>query len=109
MTVNQALRKAILPLIPVCEPNDYGGDALEYCTFTYDDQPDVFADGMPDCIVHAVVLNWYLPHGVDPIEKKRQICRALLAAGFTYPYVTNLSDTVSQRYLFECEYAGEAG
>lgn len=109
MTVNQALREAILPIVPVCEPDGYSGNATEYCTFTYDDQPDVFADGTPDVIVHAVILNWYLPHGADPLEKKRQICKSLLAAGFTYPYVTNLSDTVSQRYLFECEYAGEAG
>lgn len=103
MTVNQALREAILPLVPVCEPDDYGGDALEYCTFAYDDQPDLFADGTPHVIVHAVILNWYLPKGVDPIEKKREICRALCAAGFTYPYVTNLSDAISQRYSFEFE------
>lgn len=109
MTVNQALRNAILPIVPVCEPDDYSGEAPEYCTFAYDDQATLFADGLPDVIVHAVILNWYLPHGVDPLEKKRQICRSLLAAGFTYPYVTNLSDTVSQRYLFECEYPGGPG
>lgn len=109
MTVNQALREAILPLVPVCEPDDYGGDAPEYCTFTYDDQPDVFADGTPHAIVHVVILNWYLPHGVDPIDKKQQICSALSSAGFTYPYVSNLSDSVSQRYSFECEYPGGPG
>lgn len=109
MTVNQALREAILPLVSVCEPDDYSGDAAEYCTFTYDDQPDVFAEAMPHAIVHQIILNWYLPHGVDPIEKKREICRALCAAGFTYPYVTNLSDSVSQRYAFECDYPGGPG
>lgn len=109
MTVNQALREAILPIVPVCEPDEYNGDATEYCTFTYDDQPDVFGDGMPHAIVHPVILNWYLPKGVDPIKKKREICRALCAADFTYPYVTNLSDAVSQRYSFECDYPGGVG
>ena len=32
MTVNEALRGAILPLVPVCEPDRYDGDAKEYCT-----------------------------------------------------------------------------
>ena len=109
MTVNEVLRNAVLPLVSVCEPEDYGGDATEYCTFQYNDQPDVFADGLPGVIVHQVLLNWYLPKGVNPLEKKRQLCRALSDAGFTYPYVTNLSDSVSQRYLFECEYAGGLG
>ena len=109
MTVNQILREAILPIVPICEPDDYNGEATEYCTFVYDDSPNVFADGAPAVIVHPVILNWYLPHGVDPIEKKRQICRALHAAGFTYPYVTNVSDSVSQRHTFECEYAGGPG
>ena len=109
MTVNQALRKAILPLVPVCEPDDYYGDATEYCTFVYDDAPDVFADGLPAVITHSVILNWYLPHGIDPIEKKKEICRALWFAGFTYPYVTNVSDSVSQRYTFETECPGGSG
>lgn len=109
MTVNQALRAAILPLVPVCEPDDYNGSEPEYCTFVYDDQPDVFAEGFPDVIVHPVILNWYLPRGMDPITKKQQICRALCDAGFTYPYVTNVSDSVSQRYTFECDFAGGRG
>lgn len=109
MTVNEALRAAILPLVPVCEPDIYDGPELEYCTFVYDDSPDVFADGFPGVIVHSVILNWYLPYGVDPIEKKRQICRALYAAGFTYPYVTNVGDGVSQRFTFECDFPGGSG
>lgn len=101
MTVNQALREAILPLVPVCEPDNYGGDATEYCTFVYDDQPTLFADGVPFFIEKKVELNWYLPNGIDPVKKKKQICDAIIAAGFSFPVVSNLSNDVSQYYLFE--------
>lgn len=105
MTVNQALRSAILPLVPICEPDNYDGNASEYCTFVYDDSPEIFADGAPHAIRRLLVLHWYLPRNVDPLEKKRQICRALLDAGFTYPYVQNATDGVGQHFIFECEFA----
>lgn len=119
MTVNEALRGAILPLVPVCEPDRYDGDAKEYCTFVYDDQPEVFAEGRPHCIRQLVVLNWYAPRDMDPLQKKRQICRALKNAGFTWPYVQNATDgagyanpftqastnTLVQHFIFECEWA----
>lgn len=109
MTVNEALRSAILPFVAVCEPDAYNGPEREYCTFVYDDQPDVFAEGLPQSIVHSVILNWYLPYGKDPLEKKQKMCRALWSAGFTYPHVTNISDSVSQGYAFECEWPGGVG
>lgn len=104
MSINELLRSAILPIVPVCEPGDYDGDASEYCTFQYDDSPEVFAEGAPDAIRYPVILNWYLPHGVNPLKKKVQIRRAIVSAGFTYPYTTNLSDNVSQRFMFEFEH-----
>ena len=66
---------------------------------------DVFAEGMPSVIRNPVILNWYLPVGVNPLEKKKIMCRALAAAGFTYPSVTNASDEGSQHFVFECEWA----
>lgn len=106
MTVNQAIRSAILPLVPICEPNRYDGNASEYCTFFCDDSPEVFADGAPDVIRHLVILNWYLPAHADPLEKKKAICRALLNAGFTYPYVQNLPDGIGRHFEFETEWLG---
>ena len=85
MTVNQALREAILPLVPVCEPDDYGGDATEYCTFAYDDQPTFYADGVPFWVEKSVELNWYLPNGIDPISKKNKFAMPLLPQVFLSP------------------------
>ena len=85
MTVNQALREAILPLVPVCEPDDYSGDAPEYCMFTYDDQPTFFADGVPFLVEKSIELNWYLPNGVDPINKKSRFAMPLSPQVFLFP------------------------
>ena len=103
MTVNELLIAAITPLVPVCKPDSYEGTASEYCVFRYDESPEVFSDGHPDVILSPVILEWYLPVGVNPIKKKRQICRAIFEAGFTYPYVTNASDGGYQHYVFEFE------
>ena len=103
MTVNERLIAAILPLVSVCEPNNYDGTASEYCVFRYDESPEVFSDGSPGVILAPVILDWYLPKGVNPIKKKRQMCKAIFDAGFTYPYVTNVSDGGAQHFVFEFE------
>jgi len=105
LSINEVLRNTILPIVPVCEPDSYDGDEQEYCTFVIDDDPDVFAEGMPTVNRHLVLLNWYLPTGINPLAKKRSICRALSSAGFTYPHVTNARDGKGQCFVFECEYA----
>lgn len=103
MSVNEILRAAVLPIVPVCEPVSYDGEEAEYCTFVIDDEPDVFAEGMPSVIRCPVILNWYLPSGVNPLAKKKRLCRALVSAGFTYPSVANASDEGGQHFVFECE------
>lgn len=103
MSVNELLRSAVLPIVPVCEPNNYDGPDKEYCVFRFDDSPAVFSDGYPAAIISPVIMDWYLPKNQNPLKKKRQICKAICDAGFTYPYVTNASDENSQHYVFEFE------
>jgi len=107
MSLNELIRAAITPIVSVCEPDSYDGVEAEYCTFRYDDNPDIFAEGKPDVIRHPLILSWHLPRGVNPLRKKAQIRTALMAAGFTCPYVTNASDELAQLYVFECEIARE--
>ena len=104
MTVNEALRAAVLPIVPICEPDSYPGDSNEYCTFDYTEVPDSFGDDMPQAIRYLVSLHWYLPAGVNPIAKKKKIRKALMAADFSAPTITNASDDDGQHYVFECEY-----
>lgn len=103
MTVNERLIAAVTPLVPVCEPDSYSGTDPEYCVFRYDESPEVFSDGYPGVIVLPIIMDWYLPSGINPIRKKRQLCQAIADAGFTYPYVTNASDGGYQHYVFEFE------
>lgn len=104
MSVNEKLRAAVLPIVPICEPDAYAGEESEYCTFDYAEVPDAFGDDMPQAIRYLVSLHWYLPRGVNPIAKKKQIRKALLVADFTAPTITNASDDDGQHYVFECEY-----
>lgn len=105
MSINETIRAAVLPLVPVCEPDVYGGDAEEYCTFNYSELPAILAEGRPDCILYVLQLHWFLPAGVNPLRKKVQLRQALLAAGCTYPNTINASDEDGQHYVFECQFA----
>ena len=103
MTAYELLRSAMEPLVSACVPGDYDGESQEYCVFHVDVQPNAFADGLPSALTCAVVMDWYVPRGINPIAKQKEICLALEAAGFTYPVVTDGSDSLTQRYIFEFE------
>lgn len=106
MTVNKLIRDAVLPIVPVCEPNEYDGEAEEYCVFTVDDYPDVYAEGRAHETVHHVILDWYLPKTTDPIARKCEICNALITAGCTSPFVQTASDEIGQHFTLEFEVSG---
>ena len=65
------------------------------------------------CVMVAPVIMlvfgltyWFLPAKVNPLERKRQLRQALIAAGFTAPTITPASDDDGQHYVFECEWLG---
>lgn len=101
MALEERIRAAVLPIVPVCEPNVDPGEAEEYCTFNFDEQPEMSGDDAPQAIRYLCQLHYFLPKGRRPTATKKDLCRALLAAGFTYPAVVNASDDVSQHYVFE--------
>lgn len=103
MTINERIREAVLPIVPVCVPDLYDGEAQEYCTFNYTEIPDGHGDNRPHAIRYLVQLHYFLPPGETPLQKKRELCRALLEADMTYPTVENASDELSQHYVIECE------
>jgi hypothetical protein len=105
MSINTIIRAAITPIVPECVPDQYTGTATEYCTFNYSELPDAFGDDSPHAIRYLVQLHYFLPTGVNPYTKKKQLKNALLNAGFTYPSVTNASDADGQHYALECEYS----
>ena len=103
MTLEAMLREAVLPIVPICEPELYEGEAEEYCTFNATEIPEGFGDNGPRAIRYLFQLHWFLPRGKRPMKTKRELCRAVLEAGFTYPSVENASDQDSQHFVLEFE------
>lgn len=115
MDINEAIIKAVTPIVPVCVPDVYRPDAgtapaETYCVFNYTEMPDDFGDDVPGCIRYLTQLHLYLPSGVSPIQLKRQLRRAVLDMGCTVGDFTNLTDLDGQHYVLEFEYLdGEVG
>lgn len=103
ISIESVVRTSLLPIVPIVEPHRYDGEALEYITFNYTELPGLHADGRPGALRYLLQIHWYLPHGTNPNEKKRQIAEELWAAGLTYPSVVDASDDDGQHYVFECE------
>jgi len=108
MNINQTLRAALSPIAPA-EADAYEGRKGVYITFNYDTIPDDFGDDEPEHERVMAQVHLYAPLGVDTLNKRRAIKRALVSAGFTWPRYTNASDKDGQHHVFECETAREAG
>ena len=103
MVIDEQIVAAVTPVVAECVPDHYTGDALEYCTYNFDELPVAHGDNQPHAIRYLVQLHWYLPLGRRPLTTKRALRRAILAAGFTYPSVENASDELGQHFVFEFE------
>ena len=112
MAVDERIVAAVTPIVAVCEPDEYtpeSGEAVsdEYCTYNFTEIPEGFGNNGPRTVRCLVQVHWFLPRGRRPRDTKLALCRALCAAGFTYPRVENVSDSTGQHYVFECEVLGE--
>ncbi len=103
--LDDKIRAAVEPLVPVCVPNFYTGDETEYCTYNYNEIPDGFGDNVPHAVRYLVQVHWFLPLKNRPQPKKRQLCRALGGASprWTYPTIVNATDELGQHYVYEFE------
>ena len=110
MSLDSRIREPLLALVPIVEPHQYKGDAEEYITYDYDEIKTDFAEGEAIAPRYLLRVRWYSPmrprsagQSTNPNSKKRQISRALLAAGCTDPDITDNSDEIGLCYVFECE------
>lgn len=106
MNLDEIIRNAVLPIVPVCEPEEYDGEEPEYCAFSYDERGAAFGDDTANALIYELTLDWYLPKGENPNSKKRRLRQALVDAGFTWPEVFNASDADGQHFVFECQREG---
>ena len=106
MTINEQIKAAVEPIVAVCVPDTYGGEATEYCTFNYTEIPEEFGDDMPELIRYAIQLHYFCPAGYNSIAKRQDLRRAILTADFTAPDIIPAGDELSQHYVFEFEGLG---
>ena len=102
-SVEQRIRDALLPIVPVVEPLLYKGSAKTYIVFNYDSIGAVFAESTLAEQRELIQVHLYLPHGKNPVSLKRRIAVALVKAGATYPMITSAGDDQGQHYVFETE------
>lgn len=103
MSMEARIKAAVAPVVPEVYANGYKGDAPIYCTFTTTEIPDGFGNNRAHAVRYLVQLHLFLPYRTDPYEKKVGLRRAIIAAGFTTPTITNASDNEDQHYVFEFE------
>lgn len=44
MDIDQIIKAAVEPIVPVCTIDVYGGNATEFCVYTYTETPMAFGD-----------------------------------------------------------------
>lgn len=111
--IEHLIESAVTPIIPVCVPWQYSGEAMEYCVYAYSEIPDEWGDDEAGAIRYVVQLHWFFPWAprvtAEPEiqQKKEAIRQALAAAGFTTPSIEYAGDGEWMDFVYECEIAGE--
>lgn len=107
-SIGERIEAAVKPLVAVCVPRLYGGDAEEYCVYNYTETPDSFGDDAPEVLRCSVQVHWVFPwqpgisEAAETRTKKKALRRAL-AGVMTFPTVTNAGDSAWEHYVFEGE------
>ena len=108
MNINQTLKDAMDPIAPT-EADAYEGKKSVYITFNYGTTPVNFGDDEPEHERVSIQVHLYAPLGFDTVKKRREIKKAIVSAGMTWPTYTNASDKDGQHHVFECEAVQEVG
>ena len=112
MNIDERIRAAVLPIVPICEPDLYDGEESTYCTFNMEEIPTAFGDDAPHAVRYLIQLHLFGPGYPIPVSLRQlrwDLCRAVLAAGFTAPEITNASERKVQHYVLEFEGVGPFG
>lgn len=107
MSLNEEIRAVVTPIVPVCDPDYYGGEQETYCTFGYTEIPANPGDNAPQAYRCLVDLHLFLPRGKNSVVIRRTLRRAITDVDtWTAPTITNASDETGQHFVFEFEAIG---
>ena len=104
MNIYERVKAAVEPVVGICVPEFYDGDASTYCVFFVSESPEGFGDGEPTGVLGRVTLHLLAPKRADTVELRRKLRRAIAAAeDFTAPEITDGSDGKDQIHIFSFE------
>lgn len=106
MNINETIVSALEDLgLPIAE-SLYEGDDEEFLTFKIADTVGAdHGDNDPEAITYFVQVHYVCPWEADYKAKRRAIRKALKAADFTYPDITDMSDSDARirHFIFETQ------
>ena len=110
MSIEARVRAALLPIVPVVEPNQYDGTDTVYITFRYDEIGVLFAEGEAQAVRSLLSVSLHMPirptaagESTNPNTLTRRIKAALVGIGCTTPDIVDASDEGGRIFVFECE------
>ena len=104
MTTFEKIVEAIKPFDIPYEPDIYHGSSPSHFVYNYaDERGGLYGDDVPVSTIAAVQVHLYLPKDMSFTVLKKQVKKALLNQGFTYPEVTVLIEDKKRHITFECE------
>lgn len=113
MSIEARIRAALLPIVPIVEPDRYTGEATTYIVFRYNEIPALHCANRGSMVRYILSISLYMPlrpkaagESSNPNRLKRQIKAALEEAGCTTPSITDASDDDGRLFVFECEAIG---
>lgn len=107
MSLNEEIRAVVTAIVPVCDPDYYGGEQETYCTFGYTEIPANPGDNAPQAYRCLVDLHLFLARSENSVVIRRTLRRAITAVDtWTAPTITNASDETGQHFVFEFEAIG---
>lgn len=110
------MNKRITDIVRPYSENVYRGvntdEDVKYNYFVWnyaDDRGGNYADDKPQTEEIAVQVHWYVKKDFNFEKQKRELRKSFLAAGFTYPSVTELyeNETGLRHIIFETEISVE--
>ena len=105
MTVESRLRTILERFGDPVENGVYHGKADRYYTFNVTTQGDNYADDEPQHERYLVQVHLYAPLSFNFVGRRKMTKIALLGGGFTWPMVTDASDSNGRHLVFETQYA----
>ncbi len=115
MSIESRAKEAVASFAPFWTEESWDGSedtkSGTYLTFNATSMPHVFADGEVPYERYICQLHLYCPRATNTVKMRKQIKKALYAAGFTWPHVEPAHDGDGGHYVFEfqgLESTGEA-